>query len=431
MKLHCPRCEKKLSIPDKFAGKAIRCPACNRAFNVPKPQVALSGPGGPAVDLENLAALERGSSQMGEEELAGAQLANHAKVKAKPGERTCPQCGKITEVQDIYVETLCSHCWTPIPGISVGDGYDVGDTKLVGYKGSVGQGSVSFYDGLATAMAYPTQAIGSLLVAVLIAVGIILVPVALMTAVGQAAEQSGTGSAAGVQQADLSGVQMLLRGVFLVEILFFSAVGIHAFLDVIRTTAVGEEKPPTLSWHPSQWGKSLVGYFALLVYYFVMTWMVLFIATSGNAQMPESIEAAEQMVTDIATNFVIGMVIVSAIVPMNLIGLALGGVGQALNPVNVLKSIGKTHVHYLFLVILLCVYGTICVVAFMAMLGWFLPLADAMITGAGEGKLGLVSGGLLAWGLVMGFVFYAMYALGRLHGLFARTYRKKLLFGEK
>jgi len=53
-----------------------------------------------------------------------------------------------------------------------------------------------------------------------------------------------------------------------------------------------------------------------------------------------------------------------------------------------------------------------------------------MAVGAGAGQLGAVSAGLLAWGLVMGFVFYAMYALGRLHGLFARTYRTKLLFGE-
>lgn len=429
MKLHCPRCEKKLSIPDKFAGKAIRCPACNRAFNVPKPQVALSGPGGAAVDLENLAALERGSSQMGEEELAGAKMADHSRAKAKPGERTCPQCNKITQVQDIYVEILCSHCWTPIPGVSVGDGYDVGDTKLVGYKGSTATGTVTFYNGLATAMAYPIQAIGSLLVAVLVAIGIILLPVAMMTAVGQTAEQSAVGTVEGVKQADLSAVQMLLRSVFLVEVLFFSAVGIHALMDVIRTTAVGEEKPPSLSWHPSQWGKSIVGYVALLVYYFVMTYAVLFIAKGGAFDIPYSLEDAQALFSD--QNVIIGMVIISIVIPMNLIGLALGEIGQALNPINVLKSIGKTHVHYVFLVIMLCVYGTICGAAFFGILQWFLPKVDKMATGAGTGELGSVALGLLAWGLVMGFTFYSMYALGRIHGLFARTYRKHLLFGER
>jgi len=429
MKLHCPRCEKKLSIPDKFAGKAIRCPACNRAFNVPKPQAALSGPGGPAVDLENLAALERGSSQMAEEELAGAQLgSSQVKAKAKKGERTCPQCNKITPVPDIYAEILCSHCWTPIPGISVGDGYDVGETKLVGYKGSVGQGSVSFYNGLATAMAYPSQAIGSLLVAVLVAISIILLPVALMTAVAQATEQSAAGSAAGVQQADLSGVQIMLRGVFLFEVLFFSAVGIHALLDVIRTTAVGEEKPPTLSWHPSSWSKSIVGYIALMGYYLVMTYVVLFIANGGTVQIPYSIEEAQAIFSN--PNVIVGMVLISFVIPMNLMGLALGEIGQALNPVNVLKSIGKTHIHYLFLVIMLCVYGTICAAAFFGILQWFLPKVDKMAQGAGAGELGSVAVGLLAWGMVMGFVFYSMYALGRLHGLFARTYRRHLLFGE-
>jgi hypothetical protein len=130
-------------------------------------------------------------------------------------------------------------------------------------------------------------------------------------------------------------------------------------------------------------------------------------------------------------NVAIGMVLISFIVPMNLIGLALGTIGQALNPVNVLKSIGKTHVHYLFLVTMLCVYGSLCGVAFVAILKWFIPEVDKMAAGSGAGNLGPVALGLLAWGVVMGFAFYSVYALGRLHGLFARSYRKKLLFGTE
>ena len=429
MKLHCPRCEKKLSIPDKYAGKAIRCPACNRAFQVPKPQAAIAGPGGGALDLEGLAALERKASQVGEEELATMKAAptddGHV---AKPGERICPQCSKVTPVQDIYVEVLCSHCWTPIPGVSVGDGYNTGEAKLVGYKGSIAKSSVSFYNGLATAMGYPTQAIGSLLVAVLVAIGVILLPVGLMTAMASALAQSQVGTESGVQAADLSGAQIVLRSLFAAEVLFFSAVGVHAFLDVVRTTSVGQEQPPSLTWNPASWGASIVGYVSLLGYYLVMTYVVLFIATGGNVEVPTSLEEAEKVFSD--KNVVIGMVLISFVVPMNLMGLGLGRIGQALNPVNVLKSIGKTHVHYLFLVTMLCVYGALTLMAFVAILKWFIPEIDKMAAGAGAGQLGTVSAGLLAWGMVMGFVFYAMYALGRLHGLFARTYRTKLLFGE-
>jgi DNA-directed RNA polymerase subunit RPC12/RpoP len=269
MKLRCPRCEKKLDVPDKFAGKAIRCPACNRAFTVPKAKVAVSGPGMDAnLDLEGLAALESRSTQLGEEEMAAHQADAQAKAVAgngRPGVRTCPNCGKETKVKDPYSEILCSHCWQPIPGLIQGDAYDTGGVKLVGYKGNLDKGSVGFYTGLTTSMAYPTQALASLLVAILIAIGIILFPVALMTGVAKATMQSGVGSLEGVQEADLSGVQIFLRGVFLVEVLFFSAVGVHAFLDVIRTTAIGQEKPPTLVWNPGSWGSSVVGYVALVI----------------------------------------------------------------------------------------------------------------------------------------------------------------------
>ena len=70
--------------------------------------------------------------------------------------------------------------------------------------------------------------------------------------------------------------------------------------------------------------------------------------------------------------------------------------------------------------------------AFLGILEWFLPQVDKMITGSGEeGGLLNVAAGMGAWGAVIGFVFLAVYVLGRLHGLFARAYRKKLLFGER
>ncbi len=432
MKVRCPRCQQKLGVPDKYAGRAIRCSACNRAFTVPKAKIATSGPGADStLDLEGLAKLESQTTEMDSEELAEAH-ASATSNQAGPGgppARTCPNCGKQTPVDDLSVEVLCSHCWQPIPALAAGDAYEMGDTKLVGYKGTA-KGSVGFYDGLTSAFSYPFQALGSLFTAVLIAVGVILLPVMVMTAVAQAAEQSNVGTAAGIQKADLGGVQIILRALFAAEVLFFSAVGIHAFLDVIRASSVGNETPPGLNWNPSQWGKSIVAYGALVVYYAIMTYVVLFLASGGPPEIPLSVEAATNLLTQ--PGVIVGLILISFIVPMNLVGLALGSVSQGLNPGNVVKSILKTHFHYLFLVALVCVFGAMALAAFLGILEWFLPQVDKMITGSGEeGGLLNVAAGMGAWGAVIGFVFLAVYVLGRLHGLFARAYRKKLLFGER
>ncbi len=328
----------------------------------------------------------------------------------------------------MMIEVLCSHCWEPIPSASSTDAYETTDIKLVGYKGT-DKSDIGFYDGLSTSFGYPFQAVGSVLTAVAAAIAVILVPVALMTAVGQAVEQAAAGTVQGVQEADLSLVQILLRGVFLLQVLFFTAVGLHAFLDVIRATAIGNETPPQLNWNPSQWGKSVVATVALLVYYTVMTYIVLFLAEKGTPDIPTSIDAVAATLA--RPGVITGLVIVSSIVPMNLIGLSLGSVGQGLNPVNALKSILKTHVHYVFLVTLVCVFGAMALAAFVVILKEFLPVVDDMVTKSGEGKLFTVALGLLAWGLVIGFVFIATYVLGRMHGLFARTFRKKLMFGSQ
>lgn len=431
MKVRCPRCQQKLAVPDKYAGRAIRCSACNRAFTVPKAKVATSGPGADStLDLEGLAQLESKTTEMDSEELAEVRATAAAAQAGASGPiaRTCPNCGKQTPVDDVHVEVLCSHCWQPIPSLAAGDAYEMGDTKLVGYKGTA-KGAVGFYDGLTTAFSYPFQAVGSLLTAVLVAVGVILVPVVLMTAVAQATEQSNVGTTGGVQKADLSSVQIILRALFAVQVLFFSAVGIHAFLDVIRASAIGSETPPGLNWNPNQWGKSLAAYGALLVYYIIMTYVVLFLASGGPPEIPLSVDSATELLT--RPGVIVGLILISFIVPMNLVGLSLGSVAQGLNPANVVKSILKTHFHYVFLVALVCVFGAISVAAFVGILAWFLPQVDKMITGSGEeGGLLNVAAGMGAWGAVIGFVFLAVYVMGRLHGLFARSYRPKLLFGE-
>jgi hypothetical protein len=426
MKLRCPRCKKVLQIADKYAGRAIRCPACNRAFSVPKLQTALRGPGDRSeLDLENLAQLEKQSTQMEGEELVAAQTADADRKKLQtsdPNIRICPNCQKPTLSRDPYAEMLCSNCWTPIPAMIKG-------AQTVRKK-ETGPVAADFYSQLASATAYPIPAISSLLTAAGVAFGAGLVPVAVMTAMSNVMVQGENAGYEDRVKADLSGASIMLMGIFAFEIFFFSAVAMHSFLDVIRTTSVGNDRAPNLSWSPSQWSKSLGAYLVLCIYLAIASMIVVYLTMGmGPRELIASADTAKLMEKG-GVAFMIGMVLISFAIPMNLIGISLGSVSQGLNPVNVGKSIGRTHVHYIFLVLLLCVYGIMFGTAFWAIVhDWFIPQIAKMSAGSKEGNLMQVAMPLLAWGAVMAFYFYGAFVLARLHGLFARTFRKHLEFG--
>jgi len=433
MKLRCPRCQQKLSVADKFAGRAIRCPSCNRAFTVPKPKDAVSGPGAALeLDLEGLATLEKRSAEMDSEELAQAESAVQAAVQQaeQSGEkaRTCPTCHKIVPVKDPYAEVLCSHCWNPIPALVKGSGEErarrIADARRA-------PGAAAFYGALISTVSYPLSAAGSLATAAGVAVLAALLPVVAMTGGSKLMEQSAVGTIEGVQQADLSGVQIMLMAVFAVEVVFFSAVALHAFLDVVRTTSVGTEKAPSLAWSPTQWGKSFLAYLILAAYLGLTGYIVLALTVEGDPHQWVASGEVLQHAAASGPKLLIGMMIVCFGIPMNLVGISLGSIAQGLHPARVAKSIANTHAHYAFLVLILTVSGALFGTAFAGILfDWFLPQVEAMSQGSKEGDLAQVALSLLAWGAVMGFFFYGTYVLARLHGLFARSFRKKLLFGE-
>ncbi|MBN2560056.1 MAG: hypothetical protein JXQ75_03905 [Phycisphaerae bacterium] len=437
MKLRCPRCRQRLSVPDKYAGRAIRCPSCNRAFNVPSPRDAIDGPGAASeLDLEGLAKLETSSVEMGGQELADAQSAVAARRTAEAGEekvRTCPNCNKRVSVEDPYVEVLCSHCWNPIPAMIKGTG-DARTRRTTDARGaSRATGVGGFYGALASSVTYPLSALGSLATAAGIAVAAGLVPVAVITGLANAVEWGAVGTTEGVQAADLSKAQMILVAVFAIEVVFFSAVALHAFLDVVRTTSIGGDRAPNLTWSPSQWGRSFLAYAILGVYLCGMTYLVALLTIEGD---PLEILMGDHGVMRLAeaggTEFLVGMVIVSFGLPMNLVGISLGSIAQGLHPIGVSKSIGRTHAHYVFLVLIVSVFGALFGTAFLGIIfDWFLPQVDKMITGSKEGNLAQVALSLLAWGAVMGVFFYGTYIVGRLHGLFARSFHERLLFGTR
>ncbi len=428
MKLRCPRCEKKLAIPDRYAGKTIRCPACNRGLKVPKPQTAVAGDTG--LDLEGLAALETQTTQMSDEERVGAEEAVQA--AAESGEslfRVCPHCNARVQTDDPGAEVLCSHCWKAIPAAVGGElaGKQRTQRKTVSATGAGG-----FYSELASSVAYPVPALSSLLTAAGIAFLAALLPVVVMTAGAQLMEQGDVGTEKGVQQADFSGVQVMLITIFSAEIFFFAAVAAHAFFDVARTTGIGDDQAPKLSFSPNQWGKSFASYLVLAVYFALATYVVAMLTISDGFQDYLFKGDVKGLIAQGGTSFGVGMVIVTFFIPMNLLGISLGNIGEALNPANILKSFGKTHVHYVFLVLILAVYGGLFGFAFVSILfDWFIPKIEGMRTGSSEGKLLDVAMPLLAWGIVMAFFFYGTYVLARLHGLFVRSFRKGLYFGTQ
>lgn len=378
------------------------------------------------LDLESLAGLERASNEMDGDELAEAQAQVAAEkaeqAKVNPKVRVCPNCQRPTETTDPYAEILCSHCWQPIPALVKGE--------TLAKTGRGRGGASSFYSELASTIAYPVPALASLASAAGIAIAAALVPVAVMTGLSYIMAQGNVGLPGVEIKADLSGIQWILVAIFGAEVLFYTAVALHVFLDTIRATVIGTQAPPAMGWSPAAWGKSVVGYLVLLGYYAVTTSIVLFITYPGDVISEIQKGEVVDVIKTAGTPFFIGMLIISLGVPMNLLGFALGTVVQAVDPVRVAKSIARTHVHYIFLVLLLSVYGILFASAFLTIVfDWFIPQIGQMVKGAEQGNILQVAMALVAWGVVMAFYFFGNYVLARLHGIFAQSFRKDLLFG--
>jgi len=432
MKLRCPRCQHKLSVPDKYAGRGVRCPACNKPFNVPRIRTAeQGGPDRAALDLEGLASLEAQSSEMGAKELAAAQAVLRQQAAKAGGDRkvrTCPNCQKETAVDDPYLEILCSHCWSPIPALVKGSAPGKGPVSAGQTLRATRTGG--FYAELSSCLAYPIPAMGSILTAAAAAFLAGLVPLAVMTGLSHVMEQGTVGTPEGVQKADLSGLAIMVLGIFGAELFFFAAVAMHMFLDVIRASAVGTERPPNLVWNPSQWGNSFVGYLVLVVYFAVMVAGLLTLTLPDGVRVLLETRDAMAVMRQAGGGLLVGLIVICFGIPMNLMGMALGTVPQAINPVRVLRSIAQTHAHYVFLVLVVSVYGVFFGGAFWTIVhDWFLPRIGGLAAGARTGDLVKVAMALASWGLVMAFYFYGTYVLARLHGLFTRSFREELAFG--
>jgi len=416
MEFECDRCHQKLGVPDKWAGRRVRCRGCNRVLVVPEPEEA---PLGSSINLGALAAGTEEPSEPLVTEFAPIPVAHRTGPADKTDralKRKCPHCGKLIKVMDPYSEVLCSGCWRPVPPTdSIEPEKNDSERAQRAFERTL-----AFYDGIVGVFGYPMGAIGAILLSMLVAGGAILLPVGLilMFVMGVALNPIAPG-------ANLSWVPTLLAVMFLIEGVYFAGMGYSLLLDSTRLTIAGNDKPPELSWNPATVGSGLIGYAVLVLVYGSVYVGVNYVVSGGKTVLPTSLDEVRQLRSPVT---IAALALLTFTVPMAVIGLASMPGIQGLSPGRIIRSIVGCFVHYLFLFVVVCI-----------MLGVYFGLTAGVVAWAGDAVLkvlrqGVSKGfdtlllGLLAWTILVGTGLYCAYMMGRLHGLFARTFRNRLAF---
>ncbi|HSW46903.1 MAG TPA: hypothetical protein VLM89_15180 [Phycisphaerae bacterium] len=430
MKVTCPKCRKVVQAPDEWAGRKVKCPGCKDLIKLPE-----SVDGSTADDLNfdfrSLGSLESVGETMIRERkgkplslkeaqklTAEAAAENAEPLPADPAIRICPKCRHRVRCADPYAEVMCGYCGTGIPGTSD----NANKTK---YKAEydADKNLVTFYGGFTSAVAYPVPAFGSIFLGMAIGFGSITVPLLAVLGFIAAANLNPVGQDKG--GADYGWVGVFINAMFLVQAIYFGSVAYYLLIDTIRTTSSGSENPPNLSWNIINLGAALGGY-AILVTGYAMVIILLVTASTGSfpTQVADLTKTFERPV-----NLAI-LALLTFGVPMNLLGLASGTPLFGLHPYRVGLSILNSIGHYTFLFLIFLLYLGIYIGVMAAVLSWAGP---AILQTASQGlKAGLANmlGGLAAWAVVLGAGFFFAYSIGRILGLFARTYKKSLCFED-
>ncbi len=89
IKFRCQQCNKKIGVPDDYAGKSVRCPQCHTVVNVPQPQATET----PAMESQPYGEISGGRLMDALGDLESATPTNEAYHVAEE-EKCCPACGK-------------------------------------------------------------------------------------------------------------------------------------------------------------------------------------------------------------------------------------------------------------------------------------------------------------------------------------------------
>jgi DNA-directed RNA polymerase subunit RPC12/RpoP len=416
IELKCDRCGQELRLPDEWGGKRVRCKGCNRVLKVPDP---LTESLGSSFDVEALASESGGAENELVTEFAPIPKitrseARRAKEQTEKLEVKCPHCGKVIEVKDKFSEILCSSCWQPVPPIQE-------STELRPKGGPHRPDAGWFYDEIMTVFSYPLGAASSILLSMVVAGGAILLPVGvmLMFVMGVALNPI-------ADKANVSWVPFLLAGMFLVEAVYFAGMAYSALLDAARATVVSSEKPVELTWNPASVGSGIVAYVTIVIVYGVVFLGVNYVQSSGEVVIPTSLEQVRQLMSPVT---IFALVLLTFTVPMAIIGLSISPGLEGLSPGRIIRSIIGTAAHYLFLFLVVCFVLGIYLGLMSSVVGWAIDALMAVLRQGIDEGLGTLVVGLLAWTILVGVGFYFALMMGRLHGMYARTFRRKLAFG--
>ncbi len=442
MKVECPRCQQSLELPPEWAGKHVRCRGCNYVFQIPRPGLSPEEIAREALppNLADLAQVEQAQVRPEDDgfelqdfEGAPPTVAVEAttpdeKAAGKQGEeqftRICPECRKPMSTGDEYTEVFCSHCGAVVPGPKTGSAERVAnDTRFALRLSQRALTPGGFYEGFLTAFIYPIPAITTIAAGMGIAFCAIFLPIGTLygLAVGAALNPL-------TEAADVSWVRPLLSGLFLAEAIYFGGVGYFALIDTIRHTATGIEKPPTMIWNITSVATALAGYAGLAAYYMLISLVFVLVANSGTLHIPTTAEDFEVYRTP---KYFAALAIVTFTVPMNIIGLSSGRLREGFNPYRILRSIAQTGTHYIFLFLIVCIY----LMVYLGILGWAIGWASDKVLYAiesyakeGPQEFAAVVLGLVAWAVLIAVGFYFAYVMGRVLGLFTKSYKKLLEF---
>jgi len=432
MKISCPNCKKVLQAPNEWSGKKVKCPGCHKMIKLPSTSYTSSDDMG--LDLDSLNAIEsngeevifeRKGKPMTLKQAQAAAAAAIVEVDEKPPPidptiRICPGCGKKIRCDDPYCDVMCQHCGAGIPpprlDTGVKAGYESGMTDRVKSK-------VSFYTGFSNAPIYPIPGIAAIVLAMIVALVTIAVPLFSIFAFYASA---GLNPISG-EETDFGWVAVFLKVMFSIQGIYFGAVAYYAMIDTIRSTAGGNEQPPDLTWNVLNLGVALTGYVTLLAVYGII---VLVLTTITIGRFPNSMNDFSAL-SNIYNIIVLAML--TFVVPMNMIGLASSHALDGLNPIRFGPSIGRLIGHYTFLYLIMLIYLALSVGVMIALLSWATPhIMNAAEQGIQQedmkGSIVKMLAGLGAWSIVVGAGFYFAYAIGRILGLFTRTFREEIEF---
>lgn len=422
MKVTCPNCKKVLDAPPEWAGKRVRCPGCRKPIKLPAPE---TGPSKEDLgfDLDSLATMEsnghvvvrdrtRKPMTLKEAQAATVQTVER-KVNADPTVRFCPQCAKVIRCEDVYAELICAQCGADIPStVTPKSGY-------VKYNKDAGiiKAKINFYSGFTGAALYPLPGITAIFIGMAAALGMIALPV--VGAVGIVAVSNLNEVA---QKTEVTWLGQFMLGMFALEGVLFGALAYYLMIDTIRATSGGHEQPPPLTWNMSRIGSALGGYLALVAFYALAIMVLLSFSGKGFPTQADDLAPLMQ------PSHILILTLLTLPIPMNIIGLASGNMVNGFNPTKILLSIMRLAGHYLFLYLIVVLYMGLYIGLMIAVMNWAAPkMMEAARRGIEAGFLNLIAGAL-AWTVLIGLGFYFAYMLGRILGLFARTYRARLAF---